>query len=43
MNPQCLVKHKVERGTVITELLPQMLLLLGVGEGGGGGVDALFA
>jgi hypothetical protein len=34
--PQRLVQHPVERGTVIAELLPQLLLLLGVGEVGGG-------
>jgi hypothetical protein len=36
VNPQRLVQHPVERGAVITELLPQLLLLLGVGEVGGG-------
>jgi hypothetical protein len=34
MNPQCLVQRLVERGVVITELSPQLLLLLSVGEGG---------
>jgi hypothetical protein len=36
MNPQRLVQHPVERGAVIAELLPQLLLLLSVGEVGGG-------
>jgi hypothetical protein len=43
MNPQHLVQHLVERGAVIAELLPQLLLLLGVGEVGGRLVDALLA
>jgi hypothetical protein len=43
VNPQRLVQHPVERGAVITELFPQLLLLLGVGEVGGGRVDALLA
>jgi hypothetical protein len=43
VNPQRLVQHLVERGSVITELLPQLLLLLGVGEVGGRHVDALLA
>jgi hypothetical protein len=34
MNPQRLVQHLVERGAVVTELSPQLLLLLSVGEGG---------
>jgi hypothetical protein len=36
VNSQCLVQHPVERGAVIAELLPQLLLLLGVDEVGGG-------
>jgi hypothetical protein len=36
MNPQRLIQRPVERGVVVTELLPQLLLLLGVGEVGGG-------
>jgi hypothetical protein len=42
VNPQRLVQHPVERSAVITELFPQLLLLLGVGEVGGR-VDALLA
>jgi hypothetical protein len=34
VDPQRLVQRSVERGAVIVELLPQLLLLLGVGEGG---------
>jgi hypothetical protein len=34
VDPQRLVQRSVERGAVIAELLPQLLLLLGVGEGG---------
>jgi hypothetical protein len=34
MNPQRLVQRSVERSTVVTELSPQLLLLLGVGKGG---------
>jgi hypothetical protein len=33
VDPQGLVQRSVERGVVIAELLPQLLLLLGVGEG----------
>jgi hypothetical protein len=36
MNPQRLVQRPVERGVVVAELLPQLLLLLGVSEVGGG-------
>jgi hypothetical protein len=43
VNPQRLIQHPVERGAVIAELLPQLLLLLGVGEVGGRHVDALLA
>jgi hypothetical protein len=35
VNPQHLVQHPAERGVVIAELLPQLLLLLGVGDVGG--------
>jgi hypothetical protein len=42
MNPQCLVQRPVERGAVVTELSPQLLLLPGVGEGGRT-VDAPFS
>jgi hypothetical protein len=42
MNPQRLVQHPVERGAVVTELSPQLLLLPGVGEGGRT-VDAPFS
>jgi hypothetical protein len=35
MNPQRLVQCPVERGAVAAELLPQLLLLLGLGEVGG--------
>jgi hypothetical protein len=34
MDPQRLVQRPVERGAVVTELPPQLLLLLGIGEGG---------
>jgi hypothetical protein len=34
MNPQRLVQRSVEHGTVVTELSPQLLLLLGIGKGG---------
>jgi hypothetical protein len=34
MDPQHLVQRSVERGAMIAELLPQLLLLLSVGEGG---------
>jgi hypothetical protein len=43
MNPQRLVQHLVERGAVAAELLPQLLLLLGVGEVGRRRIDVLFA
>jgi hypothetical protein len=33
VNPQRLVQRSVERGAVVTELSPQLLLLPGVGEG----------
>jgi hypothetical protein len=36
MNPQRLVQRPVERGAVVAEFLPQLMLLLGVGEVGGG-------
>jgi hypothetical protein len=42
MNPQRLVQRSVERGTVVTELSPQLLLLPGIGEGGRT-VDAPFS
>jgi hypothetical protein len=35
VDPQRLVQRPVERGAVAAELLPQLLLLLGVGEVGG--------
>jgi hypothetical protein len=42
MDPQRLVQRSIERGAVITELLPQLLLRLSLGEmGGGRRVDAL--
>jgi hypothetical protein len=34
VDPQRLVQHPVERGAVVTELLPQLLLGLGIGEVG---------
>jgi hypothetical protein len=34
VDPQRFVQRSVERGAVIAELLPQLLLLLGIGEGG---------
>jgi hypothetical protein len=34
VDPQRLVQRPVEHGAVVTELPPQLLLLLGVGEGG---------
>jgi hypothetical protein len=34
VDSQRLVQRSVERGAMIAELLPQLLLLLGVGEGG---------
>jgi hypothetical protein len=34
MDPQRLVQRSVERSVVVVELPPQLLLLLGVGEGG---------
>jgi hypothetical protein len=34
MDPQRLVQRSVERGTVVSELPPQLLLSLGVGERG---------
>jgi hypothetical protein len=34
VDPQRLVQCPVKRGVVIAELPPQLLLLLGVGEGG---------
>jgi hypothetical protein len=44
MNPQRLVQRPVEQGAVAAELLPQLLLLLGVGEvGGGGGASTRFS
>jgi hypothetical protein len=43
MNPQRLVQRPVERGVVVVELLPQLLLLLGVGEVGGRRIDTLLA
>jgi hypothetical protein len=33
MNPQRLVQRSVERSAVVVELPPQLLLLLGIGEG----------
>jgi hypothetical protein len=42
MDPQRLVQHLVERGAMVTELSPQLLLLPGVGEGGRT-VDAPFS
>jgi hypothetical protein len=43
VDPQRLIQHSVERGAVIAELLPQLLLLLGVDKVGGRLVDALLA
>jgi hypothetical protein len=43
MDPKRLVQRSVERGAVIAELLPQLLLLLGVGKVGGRLVDTLLA
>jgi hypothetical protein len=43
VDPQRLVQCSVERGAVITELLPQLLLLLGVDKVGGRLVDALLS
>jgi hypothetical protein len=43
VDPQRLVQSSVERGAVIAELLPQLLLLLGVGEEGGRLIDAPLA
>jgi hypothetical protein len=43
VDSQHLVQRSVERDAVITELLPQLLLLLGVGEEGGRLVDTLLA
>jgi hypothetical protein len=43
VDAQRLVQRSVERGAVIAELLPQLLLLLGVGEVEGRLVDALLA
>jgi hypothetical protein len=34
MNPQRLIQRSVEHGALVAELSPQLLLLLGVGEGG---------
>jgi hypothetical protein len=39
---QCLVQRSVERSTVAAQLLPQLLLLLGVGEEGGWRVNVLL-
>jgi hypothetical protein len=43
VDPQRLVQCSVERGAVITELLPQLLLLLGVDKVGGRLVNALLS
>jgi hypothetical protein len=42
MDLQRLVQRSVERSAVAAQLLPQLLLLLGVGEEGGWRVDALL-
>jgi hypothetical protein len=34
VDPQRLIQRPVERGAMITELPPQLLLLMGIGEGG---------
>jgi hypothetical protein len=41
VDPQRLVQHPVERGAVITELLPEPLLRLGLDKVGRRGVDML--
>jgi hypothetical protein len=43
VDPQRFVQRSVERGAMIAELLPQLLLLLGIGKVGGRLVDALLA
>jgi hypothetical protein len=43
VDSQRLVQRSVERGAVIAELLPQLLLLLGVGKVGGRLVGAPFS
>jgi hypothetical protein len=43
VDPQRLVQRSVVRGAVIAELLPQLLLLLGVVEEGGQLVNTLLA
>jgi hypothetical protein len=43
MDPQRHVQRSVERGVVIAELLPQLVLLLGVVEEGGRLVNTLLA
>jgi hypothetical protein len=40
MDLQRLIQRPVERSVMAAQLLPQLLLLLGVGEEGGGRVDA---
>jgi hypothetical protein len=42
VDPQRLVKRSVERSAVAAQLLPQLLLLLGLNEEGGWRVDALL-
>jgi hypothetical protein len=42
VNPQRLVQRPVERGAVITKLLPEPLLRLGLDEVGRRGVDMLL-
>jgi hypothetical protein len=42
VDPQCLIQRSVERGAMIAQLLPQLLLLLSVDEEGGWRVDALL-
>jgi hypothetical protein len=39
---QCLVQRPVERSAVAVQLLPQLLLLLGIGEEGGWRIDVLL-
>jgi hypothetical protein len=43
VDPQRLIQRSVERGVVIAELLPQLLLLLGIDKVGGRLVDTLLS